>query len=415
MPQKIKVTYFFRKPQAQYFSIEKVFEQVIDNLPEQISPVAYKLENGANGWWGRLKALIEVRKHKGLINHVTGDITFVALALPKKGLVVTYHDLESLAQYKGWRFKLLKFLWVTLPVKRARVVTAISEHTKEQIIKWTGIEPNKIVVIPNPIPSDFQYAPKEFDKEHPTILVMGTKANKNVEGVFRAVSRFQLSVDSQQLEQSDIPSHYSNLFFDGKAVNSKQLASDSDQLSVNSEQLSVIGNQSIADEQILDGDKGVNEEGRDKRGDKSEAEIPKVSCKVLLVGEMTAEQKDLEDSLNLDIENLVQVPYAQILDAYKRCDMLCFPSFYEGFGLPIVEAQCIGRPVITSNFGAMKEVAGEGAILVCPNKVEEIAGAIVRIIKNEELRDRLIKVGLKNVERFDAKNVARMYAEVYRF
>jgi hypothetical protein len=101
---KTQVTLFFRKPQPQYFSIEKVFEQVIANLPENIVPKIYKLKNGTNGWWGRIKALFEVWRHKGVINHITGDITFIALALPKKGLVVTYHDLESLAQYKGWRF-----------------------------------------------------------------------------------------------------------------------------------------------------------------------------------------------------------------------------------------------------------------------------------------------------------------------
>lgn len=393
MPKNIKVTYFFRKPQVQYFSIEKVFEQVIDNLPEQINPVVYKLKNGTNGWWGRLKALIEVCKNKGAINHITGDITFVALALPKKGLVVTYHDLESLTQFIGWRFKLLKYLWVSIPVRRAHVVTAISQHTKEQLIKWTGVAENKIVVVPNPLPDELEYTPKVFNINSPTVLVMGTKDNKNVEGVFRAVGgviRKQLSVNSSQ-----------------SIVSRGQGAGDSDQLSV-------ISNQSIAGkEQILDGDKGVNEKGRVKRGGKAESEIPKGRCKVLVVGEMTEEQKKLAVQLSLEVENLVQVPYAQILDAYKRCDLLCFPSFYEGFGLPIVEAQAIGRPVITSNFGAMKEVAGEGAILVCPNRVEEIRQAIENLIKDKELRDELIKAGLKNVERFDAKNVAGMYAEVY--
>ncbi len=70
----IKVTYFFRKSQPQYFSIEKVFEQVIAHLPENIKPVIYKLENGTQGWWGRLKALIEVWRQKGTINHITQGI-----------------------------------------------------------------------------------------------------------------------------------------------------------------------------------------------------------------------------------------------------------------------------------------------------------------------------------------------------
>jgi glycosyltransferase involved in cell wall biosynthesis len=171
---KIPVTFFFRKPQAQYFSIEKVFEQVIKHMPQTVQAHVYHLKNGTTGWWGRLKALLEVWRHKGSINHITGDITFIALALPKKGLIVTYHDLESLRQYKGCQFRILKFLWVTIPVKRARVVTAISQHTKEQLIKWTGVDEKKIVVIPNPVPDEVEYAPKTFDAQNPTVLLMGT-------------------------------------------------------------------------------------------------------------------------------------------------------------------------------------------------------------------------------------------------
>ena len=105
---------------------------------------------------------------------------------------------------------------------------------------------------------------------------------------------------------------------------------------------------------------------------------------------------------------------SKILDAYKRCDMLCFPSFYEGFGLPIIEAQAIGRPVITSNFGAMKEVAGDGALLVCPDNIDEIQQAIEQIIIDEELRKKLVEKGLNNVERYKAENVVERYVEVYR-
>ena len=112
------VTFFFRKPQNQYFSIEKVFEEVIPNLSPNVHSTIYRLKTGTQGFLGRLKALVEAWNNKDEINHITGDITFIALALPSKKLIVTYHDLESLAQYKGWRFHLIKFFWVTIPVKR---------------------------------------------------------------------------------------------------------------------------------------------------------------------------------------------------------------------------------------------------------------------------------------------------------
>jgi glycosyltransferase involved in cell wall biosynthesis len=351
---KTKVTYFFRKPQPQYFSIEKVFEQVIAHLPDEIEPLIYKLKNGTNGWWGRLRALLEVWKNKGTINHITGDITFIALALPKKGLVLTYHDLESLAQYKGWQFKVLKLLWVTLPVKKAQVVIAISNHTKAQLLKWTNCDPNKIVVIPNPLPEEIKYSPKEFNTMNPTVLIMGTKDNKNVEGILEAVA------------------------------------------SVNSERLK------------------VNGEGALEKGQKSKAmrqELKRI--KLIVVGKMTEAQKSLAEKYKLEIENLIQVPYSQILNAYKRCDLLCFPSFYEGFGLPIIEAQAIGRPVITSDFGAMKEIAWGAASLVCPNNISEIQHAIEKLIYDEELRKGIVARGLKNVERFEANVVSDEYAKVY--
>jgi len=92
---KISITFFFRKPRPQYFSIEKVFGLIIKYLPDDIEAKEYRLKNGTNGWWGRIKALFEVRNNSSLINHITGDITFIAIALRKKGLVVTFHDIES--------------------------------------------------------------------------------------------------------------------------------------------------------------------------------------------------------------------------------------------------------------------------------------------------------------------------------
>jgi len=365
MPDITYIRYFFRKPQPQYFSIEKVFEQVMDSLPENIVPSIYRLKSGTNGIWGRVKALIEVWKNKGIINHITGDVTFIAMVLPKNGLVVTYHDLESLAQYKGWRGKLIKFFWVTIPVRRASVVTAISNHTKEQLIKWTNCHPDKIEVIPNPLPTELVYTPKKFNTEYPTILLMGTKANKNVEGIFEAVGLLESEVRSGKFE----------------------------------------------------------EERGERREETNETEaetdiMHKARCtkhyKVILVGKMTEEQRALAAKKQLDIENLVHVPYDQILDAYKRCDILCFPSFYEGFGLPIIEAQATGRPVITSNFGAMKEVAGKGAVLVNPENVVEVGETISQIVADESLRDVLIEEGKINSKKYSSTAISNKYVEVYK-
>ena len=104
----------------------------------------------------------------------------------------------------------------------------------------------------------------------------------------------------------------------------------------------------------------------------------------------------------------------ELVEAYRRCDMVVFASLYEGFGLPILEAQAMGRPVITSNFGAMKEAAGDGALLVDPYSVEAIREAVLRIKREPALREDLIAKGLRNAERFRAEAVAARYGELYR-
>src|SRR5690606_18012660 len=95
------------------------------------------------------------------------------------------------------------------------------------------------------------------------------------------------------------------------------------------------------------------------------------------------------------------------------CDVLCFPSFFEGFGMPIIEAQATGRPVITSNYGAMKEVAGEGAVLVDPNNGVEIKNALERIFEDSVLRSNLISKGLLNASTHLPLMLCGKYASIY--
>ena len=94
--------------------------------------------------------------------------------------------------------------------------------------------------------------------------------------------------------------------------------------------------------------------------------------------------------------------------------MISFCSLLEGFGLPILEAQATGRPVITSNLSSMPEVAGNGALLVDPYDVNAIRKGILRIIQDGALRENLIVKGLENVKRFSPQKVADAYVELYR-
>lgn len=91
----------------------------------------------------------------------------------------------------------------------------------------------------------------------------------------------------------------------------------------------------------------------------------------------------------------------------KNSAVFVSPSFYEGFGMPVLEAQCAGIPVIASSSSCLPEVAGQGAVLVDPNDSGGIALAMHKILGDESLRQNLIQAGLENVKRFSWEKCAR--------
>ena len=91
----------------------------------------------------------------------------------------------------------------------------------------------------------------------------------------------------------------------------------------------------------------------------------------------------------------------------SNADVFVFPSFYEGFGLPILEAQASGVPVVSSNTSSVPEVVGNSALLVDPKSPEQIAQAVYNIIDDKATRDRLIELGFENVKRFSWEKCAR--------
>lgn len=109
------------------------------------------------------------------------------------------------------------------------------------------------------------------------------------------------------------------------------------------------------------------------------------------------------------VENDDLVNIINLAKAVVQC------SFYEGFGLPILEAQACGTPVITSNLASMPEVAGSGAILVDPNSSEQIKEAIIKMTSDELFRSNLIKKGFENLENFSWEKTAQETLEVYRY
>ncbi len=97
---------------------------------------------------------------------------------------------------------------------------------------------------------------------------------------------------------------------------------------------------------------------------------------------------------------------------YKSANLFALPSFYEGFGLPVLEAMNYGVPVICSDTSSLPEVAGDAALLVDPNNIQEIADAMNKVFSDNDLRNKMIEKGLENVEKFSWEKCARETVDV---
>ena len=134
---------------------------------------------------------------------------------------------------------------------------------------------------------------------------------------------------------------------------------------------------------------------------------------LVIVGKPDREQQELLSHSNLEYVVWETLEYEQVRELYSQVDLVVFPSLYEGFGLPILEAQASGVPLITSNIEPMLSVSGSGAIKVNPFSQSQIRDAIVRLCDNFDLRRELVKLGLENVKDYFCSNISQQYAKLY--
>lgn len=135
---------------------------------------------------------------------------------------------------------------------------------------------------------------------------------------------------------------------------------------------------------------------------------------LVVIGNLPADIVALLEAKGIAYENHVGLSRDALLAQYRHADIVMFASLYEGFGMPIIEAQAIGRPVITSNRCSMPEAAGRAALLIDPENVDAIRAAILRLTHDEELRHKLITDGYRNAARFRPDKIAANYAALYR-
>lgn len=324
---RVRVTHVQRRPQAGNFSVEQIFQNVRDHMPAGVSVGVWECPRLSRGLWPRLVNVWQARRHQDGIMHVTGDVNYVALLLRRATTMLTVLDVVLLHRTSGIRRMVFKWIWVTLPVRRAAVVTTISEFVRREVIEQTGCPPEKVHVVHVPIADHFRPAPRPFPSRRPRVLMIGTAWNKNF---------------ARQIE-------------------------------------------------ALHG----------------------LDCVVDFVGRLAPDHEAAFVRSGIAVTQYCDLTDAEMHERYLACDLLMFASTYEGFGMPIVEANAVGRPVVTSTVAAMPEVAGDAACLVDPFDVESIRAGVRRVLEDEEYRDGLIARGFVNARRFTATIAAERYAALY--
>lgn len=137
--------------------------------------------------------------------------------------------------------------------------------------------------------------------------------------------------------------------------------------------------------------------------------------KLLVVRKMNNLQIQLAEKLHIRYENVYDLTSDQIKETYKKADIVCFPSSYEGFGVIPIEAQAIGRPVITTYKEPMISVAGNAALYINdPKNPEELRKAIMEIINDDDLRYKLIQRGLENVKQYSLDSISKKYIKMFQ-
>jgi glycosyltransferase involved in cell wall biosynthesis len=271
--------------------------------------------------------LFYLLRFKNNFFHITGDVHYANLVLPANRSILTIHDLVFLHTYKGVRRMFLKWIFLDLPVIKAKYITTISEKAKQEIIINTGCNPNKIKVIPNPVDIGITFVEKEFNTVKPVLLFLGTNENKNLEA--------------------------------------------------------------------------------------SIAALYKLSVHLRIIGELSFKQKELLNKFSIEYSNAYRISQEDLQHEYQQCDVVFFPSTYEGFGLPVIEGFQAGRPVLTSNISPMKEVAADAAMLINPTSIASIRNGLIKLINEPLLRETMINSGFEVVKYYAPSAIALRYEQLW--
>jgi glycosyltransferase involved in cell wall biosynthesis len=327
-----KVCYIYRK-KGIGISIEHLFDDIRRELSADASLVQsdfYLPHYCPKNLFSLYQNIRLCRDLKADLFHVTGDVYYAAMGLPKERTILTVHDLNYLEFNLKGRYlkgKVFESIWFREPVKHCARVVAISDFTKQALLRHTSLKAEQIDVIPNCYSPHFIYAPKNPQGAKATVLIVGTRDSKNVPAAILAMKGLPVTVR--------------------------------------------------------------------------------------IIGPLTPEIRKAVAESGVEVTNTTAVSDDLMTGEYHHADLLLFPTLWEGFGLPIIEAQACGTPVVTSDLEPMHTVAGGAARLVNPADIASIRQGVEDVLGSETLRRDLIEKGLANAALYTVSSVAEQYRHLY--
>ena len=325
--KKPVITYFHRHSKAG-FSINKVSQTYIREIGKELNIKQFFVPCHRADPISCIRNVLFtfLHRNKNGVNHITGDIHYCILGLIGCKSVLTIHDTCTIEYNQNKiKKKLMTIIWYKIPLLLASKIVCISEKTKNELLKITVR--NDMEVIYNSIDPLFQPVQKEFNREKPVILHIGTGWNKNLTNVALALRH--------------------------------------------------------------------------------------ISCCLRIIGKLSSEQKDFLEKNSINYSEKYDLTDCEIIEEYINCDIVSFCSIFEGFGMPIIEANAVGRAVLTSKIEPMTEVAGDSALLVDPKNMNDIKDGFLSIIQDDSLRNKIVQNGYKNIRRFNLKDITNEYIELY--